>query len=349
MKSVSDGESAGGSAADYVEDQPAFFGDMVAVGAADTFFKVGHFALRALSLRGAVLRLALPTLVEARKATADIPGLELVEWDKADLRTLEAAVRGFRTILLVPPLDGDTVAFAGAVLNVGAALRARVIVIGGQARPGGLIFPSPASADIEALAARAATEVTVLRLPFFLENLLWHARRVSAGAAFAYPVAADVRFAAITCADVGEFVAALASVPRSAALPSLQVVDLSDAPPRTSMREIAALLATALGRADVLYTEVSAAAFATDLEAQRITAAGAQEMVALWRATAAADAELEDDADFYLRRAAGASAFAAALCRDFISADAWIKTHACCFRGPNLCRVHPMPPRPHAP
>jgi hypothetical protein len=73
---------------------------IVAVGAADTFFKVGHHALRLLLSESCEVRLALPVLEEARKTCAGM-NIEYVQWTLADFTSLDNVCAGCTDGILV--------------------------------------------------------------------------------------------------------------------------------------------------------------------------------------------------------------------------------------------------------
>jgi len=308
---------------------------VLAIGGADTFFKVGHFALRLLHKEvGVHLRLVLPTIEEAKKTCHDMPGLEYATFDCRNLSTIEPLCSGFDALILVPPLDGDCVEFSRTILELAKKGGVKqVVCIGGQCL-GNEIYPRPFSKTIEKLCSESGIEmVTTIRMPFFLENLLWHTSRIFYGDSFSYPCSGDLPFPYISCQDVGELVGTLI-LKRVAP----KRIDLISNRFTTSMNSIASMLEHALKKT-VTFKKASPEQFIDDLALQKITRIGAEEMIALW-----------NDLDAMKEvTSAGNENFTIEyfLMREQISIERWLNSHLCCFKQSVNCK-HAQPPRPHA-
>ncbi len=332
---------------------------VIAVGAADTFFKVGHYALRKLSTDADVecIRLALPTVEEAKKACHGIPGIEFTTWKLDDLTTLQALSIGFNALILVPPLDGKCVSISESILKVAEQCGImQVVCISGQ-KFGKHIYPRPYSNQIEELCRQSKVPLSIsIRLPFFLENLLWHTTRIVDSAAFQYPCLANDPFPYITCRDVGEAVAHYILSPSSLSEMEVDKKDGEDMSKHrivefsyrhtTTMAFISEYLSKQLGHAAPFYS-CSFEEFSSDLERQRITFHGAQEMSALWSALATSSA-FSDDAMAEANRSRGQACdeLEHLLGRSAMSVESWIDEHICCFQANVVCK-HALPPKPH--
>ena len=308
---------------------------VIALGAADTFFKVGHYALRLLhSDTGIRVRLALPTIVEARKTCYDMPELEYAIFDRNNLSSIESLIEGFDAVILVPPLDGQCVEFSNIILRCAKLAGAKqVVCIGGQSF-GGEIYPRPFSTEIESLCRSSGIPTTTIRLPFFLENLLWYTSRILHSQEFCYPCSGELLFPYTTCKDVGEIVSTL--ILKGLTPPLIQLYSSKT----TSMNDIAEILTRKL-QLPVKFVRSSNEQFILELSRQRITQKGAEEMIALWKALEENQASDEFDS-------AHVCSVEHFLARREISVEDWLAEHLCCFEKSRICR-HAQPPRPHAP
>jgi hypothetical protein len=211
----------------------------------------------------------------------------------------------------------------------------QVVVIGGQPVQSE-IFPRPESAEIESIAANFADanamQCTVVRLPYFLENLLWFTEAVARDAKVVYPVLPHVIFPFISCEDAGHCIAKLLLTQN---VPS--VVELSGG--LTTMQEVCRCLSQ---KHAVQLQVCDLAEFKRLLISQGNGAHGAEEIYTLWQLLS----NIPDAAPYYERQRDVQQATNRLLEQEAISVSKWAAQHQCCF---NLAAcAHPHPPRPHA-
>lgn len=182
---------------------------VVVVGATRNFFKVGHTTLRTLATRrpDVRLRLGIPDVANAGLAVKGID-VELVAWDPRRPKSLDSVLSGCTGMLMVPPIDRR---FETAKAYIDAARHAGVsyiLCLGVQHDDERLILGREANAVAKMLGESGIPSDT-LRLPMFLENLLYQIPSISRNHEFRFPVSPDAPFSYLTCGDLGEVFAAV--------------------------------------------------------------------------------------------------------------------------------------------
>lgn len=301
------------------------------VGATRNFFKVGHTTLRTLaSTRPDVrLRLGILDITDARRAVPDID-VELVGWSPNTPGSLEAVLTGTTAMLMVPPID-RRIAVARSYLA--AAQRAGVgyILCLGIQHPAERCVMGQEAAEVEGMLVDSGIRHDFLRLPVFLENLLYQVPSISYGRTFRYPVTPTAPFSYVTCGDLGEVFARLLVSPPAESLGQ---------PLWTSMDQLtceqwAAALSEAIG-ATVRFEAQAGEDFVKGLVGKGMSDHAARAVLELW--------ELVDShADV-----APTTTFQDLLGRPPTTAAQWTADHACCFRTESTLHCpHPKPPRDH--
>ena len=298
----------------------------VFTGATRNFFKVGHTAIHYLARHHpeVAIRLALPDVDIARDACAGAP-VEFVQWDPARPESLVAVYDGCHSTLLVPPIQGR-VAVGNVQVNAMTDAGVRFVCCLGIQYEDGELVMSREVAALDELLARSGVPHCTLRLPMFLENLLYQADSIHGEGTFSFPCRPDSPVAYVTCGDLGHVCGdMLASGGR------MQLPDPRLTAGRTSCAEIARLLSEAIGR-EVRFVPITGEAHVEALAHHGLGDHAARAVLELWEAIDRGRDMLPSDA------------LAAALGRPPESVADWIGAHACCFRRDPACR-HPQPPR----
>jgi NAD(P)H dehydrogenase (quinone) len=304
---------------------------VVVVGATRNFFKVGHTTFRRLAATepDVKLRLGILDTTDARRAVTGMD-VELIDWDPAEPATLDRVLVDCDRMLMVPPIDGR-VRVAETYLD--AAKRAGVdyILCLGIQHPASACTMAAEVAQVSQMLDNTGIPHDVLKLPVFLENLLYQIPSISERREFRYPVSADSRFCYLTCKDMGEVFARLLVQPPATPLEDTLWTSADE----LSCREWADYLSSATGNT-IAFRSQSGADFVRGLESKGMSAHAARAVLELWE-------RIDADGDVK-----PTSTFAELLGRAPTSAASWTTEHACCFgkadAGP--C-THPTPPREH--
>ncbi|MCF4121282.1 hypothetical protein L1785_09835 [Antribacter sp. KLBMP9083] len=300
------------------------------LGATRNFFKVGHYTLRRLAVAAPdlTLRLAIPEAQAAGRAVRDVD-VQLRDWDLADPRSLVAALAGTDTMLMVPPID-RRVEIGGLYLR--AAQRAgvrQIVCLGIQFAPGQCAMADEA-ATLESLLVASGIAFDLVRLPMFLENLLYQCQSIAQNGTFTFPIGADVPFSYITCDDAAELFCRKILDPGS--------VDLSGAlmshAAQATCGQWAEALSDVCGR-QVTFARQSAEHFITSLARYGMRPEAAAQVLGLWeRIGTYGDASATRTAETLLGRPT-------------TDLTTWTTERACCFGTGFLSCPHPHPPVQH--
>jgi uncharacterized protein YbjT (DUF2867 family) len=298
---------------------------VVFTGATRNFFKVGHTSIHHLSRHHpeVAIRLALPDVDIARDACAGAD-VEFVQWDPARPESLVAVYSDCQSTLLVAPIQGRV---AVGRVQVGAMMEAGVqfVCCLGIQYDDGLVMSREVAALDEVLAASGIRHCT-LRLPMFLENLLYQAVTIHAEGRFSFPCRPDSPVAYVTCGDLGQLCGDLLASGGRMHLPGLRLTA-----GLTSCGEIARLLSETLGR-EVRFVPITGDEHVAALaDHGSLGEHAARAVLELWEAIDRGE-DMQPNAD--LARALG---------RAPESVGEWIAAHACCFSRDPAC-PHPQPP-----
>jgi uncharacterized protein YbjT (DUF2867 family) len=304
---------------------------IVVVGATKNFFKVGHATFRVLhrTRPDVRLRLAIPDIVDARRAVGEIP-IELMSWDPARPETLRAALRGCTAMLMVPPID-KRIQVARAYVDAAADAGTRYVLCLGIQHPGDRCAMGREVDAVSGLLTGSAIRHDVLRLPMFLENLLYQVPSISERGEFCYPVRGDAPFSYVACGDLAEVFSQLLLSPPDAPLGE---TFWSASSPLTC--DLWADHLSAAAGARVRFRRISGDEFVAGLVSRGMSEHASTAVLELWQLI---DRGLEPTPTDALRRRLG---------RSPLTALEWTLEHRCCFRpgGWPDCR-HPKPPRAH--
>jgi hypothetical protein len=304
---------------------------VVVVGATRNFFKVGHTTLRTLARTNpdVQLRLGIPDVTDARLACAGID-MEFVPWDPADPGSLDPVLEGCDSLLMVPPIDRRIEA---ARVYIAAARRSGIgyiLCLGVQYTSTGLTLAVEAEAVASMLAASGITHDT-LRLPMFLENLLYQIPSISAAREFRFPVSPDAPFSFVTCGDLGQVFAPLLNNPPHGSLGR----PYWTATERLTCAEWADLLSQATGRTTTFRPQCRDK-FIDALIGKGMSRHAAHGICQLWDAIERGEEPPPSDA--LIDR----------LGRQPETAAQWTADHSCCFSGVTRGACpHPRPPAEH--
>jgi uncharacterized protein YbjT (DUF2867 family) len=176
------------------------------LGATRNFFKVGHYTLRRLAVDAPqlTLRLAIPEAQIAGRAVSDIE-VQLRDWDPAEPASLAEALAGTGTMLMVPPID-RRVDIGGMYLRAAQEAGVQQIVCLGIQFASGQGAMADEAAALEALLDESGIAFDLVRLPMFLENILYQCTSIAETGSFTFPVDADRPFSFISCDDAAELV-----------------------------------------------------------------------------------------------------------------------------------------------
>jgi len=299
---------------------------IVFTGATRNFFKVGHTAIHSLARRypDVAIRLALPDVEIARDACAGAP-VEFVQWDPAHPETLVAVYQGCQATLLVAPIQGR-VDVGRVQVNAMREAGVRYVCCLGIQYDDPTMVMSREVAALDELLAASGIRNTTLRLPMFLENLLYQTEAIHTEGRFSFPCRPDSEVAYLTCGDLGDLCADLLVSGGRRELPTTRLTA-----GMTSCREIARLLSGNLGR-EIRFVPITGEEHVAALaDHGSLGDHAARAVLQLWEA-------IDDGRDM---RPSGA--LAEALGRAPESVTDWLAAHACCFRRDPACR-HPQPP-----
>ncbi|HSR25198.1 MAG TPA: hypothetical protein VLW53_16705, partial [Candidatus Eisenbacteria bacterium] len=238
--------------------------------------------------------------------------------------TLVPVYTGCQSTLLVAPIQGRVAVGRVQVRAMTDADVQFVCCLGIQYEDG-LVMAREVNALDEVLAASGIRSVT-LRLPMFLENLLYQAETVHTEGRFSFPCRPESPVAYVTCGDLGQLCGDLLAGGGGMPLPGLRLTA-----GRTSCGEIASLLSEALGR-EIRFVPITGDEHVAALvDHGSLGEHAGRAVLQLWEAIdRGEDMEPNDDLD-------------TALGRPPETVSEWITSHACCFRRDPSCR-HPQPP-----
>lgn len=300
------------------------------LGATRNFFKVGHYTLRRLAAEAPhlTLRLAIPDAQNAGRAVHDVT-VELRDWEPGEPTSLAEALQGTDTMLMVPPID-RRVEIGGGYLRAAQKVGVkRIVCLGIQFSPSQCAMADEA-ATLEDLLVASGIEFDLVRLPMFLENLLYQCGSIAHKGTFSFPVAADRPFSYISCDDAAALFCRKILEPAS--------VDLSGAllshHAQATCSEWALALAAATGR-PVAFQHQDEEHFLTSLGRYGMRRSAAAQVLGLWeRISTEGDAPPTRLAERLLGRPT-------------LDLQTWTASHACCFSpGFETC-PHPHPPVQH--
>lgn len=300
------------------------------LGATRNFFKVGHYTLRRLAADAPHLRLrlAIPDALNAGRAVHDIP-LELRDWEPGDPTSLADALEGTDTMLMVPPID-RRVEIGGGYLRAAAKVGVKQIVcLGIQFTPGQCAMAEQTAALQELLRA-CGIAFDLVRLPMFLENILYQCASIAADAAFAFPVPADRPFSYISCEDAAALFCRKILDPAGVDLTGALMSHHTQA----TCAQWAAAITAATGR-PVTFRPQEQEHFLRSLGRYGMRRSAAAQVLGLWERIAA-----EGDAP-------ASRAAEQLLGRPTLDLYTWTRAHACCFSPGFESCPHPHPPVQH--
>ncbi|MEV6979465.1 hypothetical protein [Kitasatospora sp. NPDC093806] len=300
------------------------------LGATRNFFKVGHYTLRRLAADAPqlTLRLAIPEARIAGRAVSDID-VQLRDWEPTEPASLIEALAGTETMLMVPPID-RRVDVGG--MYVRAAQKAgvqRIVCLGIQFARDHCTMAGEAAA-LETLLEKSGIAFDVVRLPMFLENILYQCQSIATAGSFTFPVDADRLFSYISCEDAAELFCRKILSPDS--------VDLSGTLMSHHAQATCDLWASALSQAcgrPITFVRQTDEHFVTSLAKYGMHPSAAAQVLGLWgRIGAEGDAPATRTAEHLLGRPS-------------TDLESWTTAHACCF-GPEFASCpHPHPPTQH--
>lgn len=300
------------------------------LGATRNFFKVGHYTLRRLAKEAPHLRLRLsiPEAPIAGRAVADID-VELREWEPQQPDTLEAALAGTHTMLMVPPIDRRVTIGRTYIEAAQRASVEQIVCLGIQFRPGECTMADQAD-ELDRLLAASGIAFEHVPLPMFLENLLYQCQSIAEADSFAFPVDADRPFSYITCDDAAALFCRKILDPDTVDLTGSLMSHTAQA----TCSEWAAALQKTTGRA-ITFVRQDEEHFLSSLGRYGMRRAAAAEVLGLWeRIGSAGDAAPTRAAEQLLGRPT-------------TDLEAWTREHWCCFSPGFTDCPHPHPPAQH--
>lgn len=302
----------------------------VVVGATKNFFKVGHTTFRTLARTRPDIRLRLGILdtIDAAKSVEGID-VELHSWDPYDERTLENVLQGCDVMLMVPPIDGR-VARARTYLESAKKSGISYILCLGIQFPGSRTAMGVEVEKVNELLLESGIAHDVVKLPVFLENLLYQSKSIREDDTFRYPIHADQPFSYVTCADLGEVFARCLTDPAARG-----VSELLTASKQTTCRDWALHLSEVTGRT-IEFIKEPDDLFVNRLTQNGMSSTAAESVLDLWKQIEAAGDEPPS------------SVLSNLLGRGAQSEYEWTDEHACCFKREQTGSCpHPHPPSTH--
>jgi uncharacterized protein YbjT (DUF2867 family) len=301
---------------------------IVVVGATRNFFKVGHATFRVLreTRPDVQLRLVIPDIVDASRAIVGLD-VDLAAWDPAAPETLRKALVDCDSMLMVPPIDGRVLvarAYLDAAVDAGIGY---ILCLGVQHRDGTSAMSDDVGRVDDLLADSGITHDT-LRLPMFLENLLYQVPSIVERGQFAFPISADAPFCFTTCADLAEVFAPILADPAG----HRPAETFWTGTTTLTCGAWADALSSATGRR-IRFCAQPRDEFAAGLIRKGMSERAASSVLELWDLI---EVGMEPQPT---------EALSALLGRPTTTATAWCQDHACCF-GSAAC-LHPKPPRDH--
>lgn len=304
---------------------------IVVVGATRNFFKVGHATFRVLDREQPEipLRLGIPDIVDAGRAVDDL-NVELVPWDPHDDGSLDAVLRDCTRMLMVPPIDGRVPISRRYIEGASRAGIEYILCLGIQ-HTGDTCTMSRDVGEVDEMLAASGIAFDTLRLPVFLENLLYQIPSIAEAGEFRFPVGADAQFTYLTCGDLGEVFARILTDPSPGSLGDT----LWTSTQSIACWELADALSQATGR-KVQFRSQARSTFVERLIEKGMNEHAAVAVLELW--------DLVDRG----RDPQPTSTFAELLGRTPTSVSGWCAEHACCFTtGTWSTCGHPKPPVDH--
>jgi uncharacterized protein YbjT (DUF2867 family) len=300
------------------------------LGATRNFFKVGHYTLRRLAADAPqlTLRLAIPEARIAGRAVSDIE-VQLRDWDPAEPASLAEALAGTDTMLMVPPID-RRVDIGGLYLRAAQDAGVRQIVgLGIQFAPGQCTMADEAAA-LEALLEKSGIAFDLVRLPMFLENILYQCTSIAETGSFTFPVDADRPFSYISCDDAADLFCRKILSPDTVDLNGTLMSHHAQA----TCAQWASALSQVCGR-PITFARQTDDHFMASLARYGMRRDAAAQVLGLWE-------RISTDGDAPATRTAEQL-----LGRPSTDLETWTTAHACCF-GPEFTSCpHPHPPTQH--
>lgn len=300
------------------------------LGATRNFFKVGHYTLRRLAVDAPqlTLRLAIPEARIAERVVHDID-VQLRDWEPGDSATLDQALSGTNTLLMVPPIDrrveiGD--------LYLRAAHRAgveHIVCLGIQFTPGQCAMADEAAA-LEGLLRESGIAYDLVRLPMFLENILYQCQSIAENGSFSFPIDAESPFSYISCRDAAALFCRKILSPGFTDLSS----ELMSHHAQATCAEWTAALRSATGR-PITFERQDDEHFLASLATYGMRRPAAAQVLGLWKRIGA-----EGDA-------APTRVAERLLGHPTTGLADWTRAHACCFGTAFTSCPHPHPPIQH--
>ncbi len=300
------------------------------LGATRNFFKVGHYTLRRLAAEAPqlTLRLAIPEAQNAGRAVDDIP-VELRDWEPGCPTSLAEALTGTDTMLMVPPID-RRVEIGGLYLRAAQKVGVkRIVCLGIQFRPEQCVMADEA-ATLEDLLEESGIEFDLVRLPMFLENILYQCKSIAQTGTFSFPVAADRPFSYISCDDAAALFCRKILDPGSVDLTSVLMSHHAQA----TCADWASAIQAATGR-PITFKCQDDEHFLTSLGRYGMRRPAAAQVLGLWE-------RIGTEGDASPTRAAEQL-----LGRPTTDLETWTRAHACCFGPGYQSCPHPHPPVQH--
>ena len=300
------------------------------LGATRNFFKVGHYTLRRLAADAPqlTLRLAIPEARIAGRAVNDI-NVQLREWEPKDPASLAEALAGTDTMLMVPPID-RRVDIGGMYLQAAQKVGVRQIVcLSIQFAPGQCAMADEAAA-LEGLLGKSGIAFDLVRLPMFLENILYQCQSIAETGSFTFPVDTDRPFSYISCDDAADLFCRKILSPDSVGLSNILMSHHTQA----TTAQWASALSQVCGR-PITFVHQTDEHFVASLAKYGMRRDAAAQVLGLWRRISAeGDAAANRTAEQFLGRST-------------TDLETWTAAHACCF-GPGFTSCpHPHPPTQH--
>jgi uncharacterized protein YbjT (DUF2867 family) len=255
--------------------------------------------------------------------------VQLRNWDPAEPASLAEALAGTDTMLMVPPID-RRVDIGGMYLRAAQDAGVRQIVgLGIQFAPGQCTMADEA-ATLEALLEKSGIAFDLVRLPMFLENILYQCTSIAETGSFTFPVDADRPFSYISCDDAADLFCRKILSP--------DAVDLNSTLMSHHAQATCAQWASALGQVcgrPITFARQTDEHFVASLARYGMRREAAAQVLGLWeRISTEGDAPAARTAEQLLGRPS-------------TDLETWTTAHTCCF-GPEFTSCpHPHPPIQH--
>lgn len=302
------------------------------VGATRNYFKLGHTTISYIASHYPNIKIRL-TIPEVKNAKAACEGMnvELVEWDPNDGESIKNAFENCDAALLVHPIK-DRIRMAQVYLEAAKNSDIKFIVCIGVQHDDPLVRLASDAHIVDLMLLNSGIPFCTLKLPMFLENLLYQAESIKTQDQFYYPCNAESKFSYISCSDLAPIVAYML----------INRVSYQDtkwtARNQTSCAELAQHFTKIFGR-KISFLRISDREFLQSLlqdDDSDSSKDAANGILQLWK---------EIDANHDLP---SSDLFARSIRKEPMTSFQWIKEHKCCFSVHRTSCIHPQPPKKQA-